>query len=34
MVATLVAAVEGPSAGVRIIETPEIRRTRARTLSG
>ena len=26
--ATLVAAVEDPAAGVRIVETPEIRRTR------
>jgi hypothetical protein len=29
MIATLVAAVEGPATGVRIVETPEIRRTRA-----
>jgi len=28
MVATLVAAVEEPAAGIRIIETPEIRRAR------
>ncbi len=28
MVATLVAAVEEPAAGIRIVETPEIRRTR------
>jgi len=28
MVATLVAAVEQPAAGIRIVETPEIRRTR------
>jgi uncharacterized protein YbjT (DUF2867 family) len=29
MIAALVAAVEKPAAGVRIVETPEIRRTRA-----
>jgi uncharacterized protein YbjT (DUF2867 family) len=28
MIATLVAAVEDPAAGIRIVETPEIRRTR------
>ena len=28
MIATLVAAVEEPATGVRIVETPEIRRTR------
>lgn len=28
MIATLVAAVEEPAAGGRIVETPEIRRTR------
>jgi NAD(P)-dependent dehydrogenase (short-subunit alcohol dehydrogenase family) len=33
MIATLVAAVEEPATGVRIVETPEIRRTRARRLS-